>query len=179
MVSEWRVVDGTRIDLVTNDINPWTAKDYIVIESLKGKKMRVFFNELDQVNERIVGVVPVAESYFINKFDKAEQNAVNCLDIKVFNIGKVKNPENHENLMHFYLGECTSMKGVILSPIDWLYTMITENMNKSKSGIEKIGDLTYSIDSCIRNYTYRTVYTIQDVEKFKLWYTKHNILGSN
>lgn len=176
MVSEWRVVDGTRINFVTNDINPWTAKDYIVIESLKGKKVRVFFNELDQVNERIVGVVPVAGGYFINKFDKAEQNAVNCLDIKVFNIGKVK---NHENLMHFALGECTPMQESILSPIDWLYTMITENMNKSKSGIEKIGDLTYSIDSCIRDYTYRTVYTIQDVEKFKLWYTKHNILGSN
>lgn len=175
MVSEWRVVEAS----TTGTIDAYLVEDFITIENLNGNKAKVFISELNQINKRIVGVVPVAEGYFINKFDKAEQNAVNCLDIKVFNIGKVKNPENHENLMHFYLGECTPMKGVILSPIDWLYTMITENMNKSKSGIEKIGDLTYSIDSCIRNYTYRTVYTIQDVEKFKLYYTKHNILGSN
>lgn len=175
MVSEWRVVEAS----TTGTIDAYLVEDFITIENLNGNKEKVFISELNQINKRIVGVVPVAEGYFINKFDKAEQNAVNCLDIKVFNIGKVKNPENHENLMHFYLGECTPMKGVILSPIDWLYTMITENMNKSKSGIEKIRDLTYSIDSCIRNYTYRTVYTIQDVEKFKLYYTKHNILGSN
>ena len=172
MVSEWRVVEAS----TTGAVYVYFVEDYIIIENLNGKKVRVSFNELDQVNERIVGVVPVADGYFINKFDKAEQKAINCLDIKVFNIGKVKNPEN---FMHFDLGECTSAKEVSLSPIDWLYTMITKNIDKSKSGIEKIGDLTYCIDSCIRDYTYRTVYTIQDVEKFKLYYTKHNILRGN
>lgn len=62
--------------------------------------------------------------------------------------------------------------------VDLLYDTLFNGTSKGCSALHKINDLVYSIDSRYNGIIYRTVYTIQDLAKFKLLYTKYNILRS-
>lgn len=53
MVSEWRVVEAS----TTGAIDAYFVEDFITIENLNGDRVDLFFSELSQINEKILGVV--------------------------------------------------------------------------------------------------------------------------
>ena len=167
MVSEWRVVEAS----TTGTIDAYLVEDFITIENLNGDRVDLFFSELSQINEKILGVVSLADDcWVINIVDALEQKALNCLDIKVTNLG-----ESDKVLGNYVWGECMFE---VYKFIDLLYDTLFNNTSKGCSVLHKINDLVYSIDSRYNGIIYRTVYTIQDLTKFKLLYTKYNISRS-
>lgn len=167
MVSEWRVVRSKNTGLVST----YFFDDSLTIENLKGEQRGLLFDELKDFKEKICGVVPLADDcWVINIVDALEQKALNCLDIKVTNLG-----ESDKVLGNYVCGECMFE---VYKFVDLLYDTLFNNTSKGCSVLHKINDLVYSIDSRYNGIIYRTVYTIQDLTKFKLWYTKYNILRS-
>lgn len=164
MVSEWRVVEAS----TTGTVHTYFVEDFLTIENLNGDRVGLFFSELEQFNKKILGVVPLADDcWVINIVDKLEQNALNCLDIKVTNLG-----ECHKVLGNYVWGECMVETYKF---IDLLYDTLSGDIKRC-STLHKVDDLVYSIDSRYNGIIYRTIYTIQDLSKFKLYYTKYNIL---
>ena len=166
MVSEWRVVEAS----ITGTVVTYFVEDFIIIENLNGIRKGLFFSELEQINEKILGVVPLAnDCWIINIIDKLEQKVLNCLDIEVTNLG-----ECNKVLGNFVCGECMTE---VYKFVDLLWDTLFDTPKRC-STLHKVNDLVYSIDSRYNNIIYRTVYTIQDLSKFKLLYTKYNILRS-
>lgn len=166
MVSEWRVVGAS----ITGVVVTYFVEDFITIENLNGDIKGLFFSELEQFNEKILGVVPLAnDCWIINIIDKLEQKALNCLDIEVTNLG-----ECHKVLGNFVCGECMTE---VYKFVDLLYDTLSGDIKRC-STLHKVNDLVYSVDSRYNSIMYRTVYTIQDLHKFKLLYTKYNISRS-
>lgn len=164
MVSEWRVVEAS----TTGTIDAYLVEDFITIENLNGNKEKVFISELNQINKRIVGVVSLDNGcWFINIIDKLEQKALNCLDIEVTCLGT-----NNKMLGNYVWGECL-LEGFKF--IDLLYSALN-NKAKGCTGLQKIDELTYSIDSRYNGIVYRSIYVIQDLSKFELYYTKYHLL---
>lgn len=167
MISEWRVVEAS----TTGTVCAYNIDDYITIENLNGDRKGLFFSELGNINKKILGVVSLADDCWVIKIvDKLEQKALNCLNIEVTNLGK-----SDKVLGNYVWGECMCETCKL---IDLLYNTLVDDVQRGCSTLHKIDDLVYSIDSRYNGIIYRTVYTIQDLAKFKLLYTKYNILRS-
>lgn len=165
MISEWRVVKSSN----TGVVGTYFFDDSLTIENLKGEQKGLLFDELKNFEEQICGVVPLGnDSYCVEIVDKLEQKALNCLAVDITNLGA------SSDLKYNYVwGEVMVETGAKF--IDLLYDTIT-GTSYHNSSLTKINDITYFVDSRYGNCLYRTTITIRDLSKFKLLYTKYNIL---